>query len=252
MLTLLGPNALLFLQLLIAFITRSVVNVRTISNGFLLVSLATTLVSLEEVCLPSFEVLNCWLNLVASCLDDENEIPLKVIASFSASRSSLPSIPLIVFYSLVRSVFWSMVSTKFLHFCRLCTQMRFWMALFNLGSSGEVGSLLRRSSRLFITSSISAGTSSSWSLWRPVGMWCDAALSRTVRKIFSSLWQSVGRERLLSAASTSCLYLSQLAFLGSHRFDVGLGWRAPSSDDLQGSRQIDHQLRRTCLESKPT
>ena len=67
--------------------TRSAVNVRTISNGFLLDSLVTTLVSLEEVCLPSFEVLN-----------------------------------------------------------------------------------------------------------------------------FSSLWQSVGRERLLRAASTSCLYLSQLAF----------------------------------------
>ena len=80
MLSLLGPKALLFLQLLIAFITRSVVNVRTICNGFLLVSLVTTLVSLEEVCLPRFEVLNCWLNLVASCLDDEIEIPLKVIA----------------------------------------------------------------------------------------------------------------------------------------------------------------------------
>ena len=194
MLSLSGPKALLFLQLLIAFITRSV-------------SLVTTLVSLEEVCLPSFEVLNCWLNLVPSCLDDENEIPLKVIASFSASRFALPSIPLIVLHSLVRPVFWSMDSTKSLHFFRLCTQMWFWMALFNLGSSGEVGSLLRRSSR-----PVSAGTGSSWSLWRPVGMWCDAALSRTVRKIFSSLWQSVGRERLLRAASTSCLYLSQLAF----------------------------------------
>ena len=74
MLSLSGPKAILFLQLLIAFITRSVVNVRTISNSFLLVSLVTTLVSLEEVCLPSFEVLNCCLNLVASCL----EIPLKV------------------------------------------------------------------------------------------------------------------------------------------------------------------------------
>ena len=140
----------IFLHLLIAFITRSVVNVLTISNGFLLVFLVTTLVSLEEVCLPSFEVLNCWLNLVASCLDDENEIPLKVIASFSASRFALPSIPLIVLHSMVASVFWSMVSTKFLNFFRLCTQMRFWMALFNLGSSGEVGSLLRRSSRLFM------------------------------------------------------------------------------------------------------
>ena len=201
MLSLSGPKALLFLQLLIAFITRSAVNVRAISNGFLLVSLVTTRVSFEEVCLHSFEVLNRWLNLVASSLDDENEISLKVIAS-------LPSIPLMVLHSLVRSVFKFMVSTKSLHFCHLCTQIRFWMSLFNLGSSVEVGSLLRRSSDLFITSSISAGTGFSWSLWRPVGMWCDAALSRTVRKIFSSLWQSVGRERLLRAASTSCLYLS--------------------------------------------
>ena len=114
MLSLSGPKALLFLQLLIAFITRSVVNVRTISNGFLLVSLVTTLVSLEEVCLPIFEVLNCWLNLVAKykMVDKENESPLKVIASFSASRFALSSIPLIVLYSLVTSVFWSMVSTK--------------------------------------------------------------------------------------------------------------------------------------------
>ena len=161
MLSLSGLKALLLLQFLIAFITRSAVNVRAISNGFLLV---TTRVSLEEVCLPSFEVFNCWLNLVASCLDDENEIPLKVIASFSASRYALPSNPLIVLHSLVRSVFWYMVSTKSLHFFRLCTQIRFWMSLFNLGSSGEVGSLLRRSSRLFITSSISDGTGSSWSL----------------------------------------------------------------------------------------
>ena len=139
MLSLSGPKALLFLQLLIAFITMSVVNVRTISNGFLLVSLVTTLVSLEEVCLPSFEVLNCWVNLVASCLDNENEIPWKVIASFSASRFSLPSIPLIVLNSLVRSVFWSMVSTKSLNFCRWYTQMRFWMALFNHGSSCRWG-----------------------------------------------------------------------------------------------------------------
>ena len=135
MLSLSWPNALLFLQLLIAFITRAAVNVRAISNGFLLVSLVTTRVSIEEVYLPSFEVLNCWLNLVASCLDDENEIPLMVIASFSASHFALPSIPLIVLNSLVRSVFWSMVSTKSLH---LCTQIRFWMSLFNLGSSGGV------------------------------------------------------------------------------------------------------------------
>ena len=58
MLSLSAPKTLLFLLLLIAFITRSVVNVRAISNGFLLVLLVTPLVSLEEVCLPSFEVLN--------------------------------------------------------------------------------------------------------------------------------------------------------------------------------------------------
>ena len=80
------------------------------------------LVSLEEGCLPSFEVLNCWLNLAASCLDDENEIPLKVIASFSVMRFALSSIPLIVLHSLVASVFWSMVSTNSLNFFRLCTR----------------------------------------------------------------------------------------------------------------------------------
>ena len=113
MLSLSGPKALLFIQLLIALLTRSVVNVCVISKDFLIVSLVTNRSSLQEVCLPSYDVLSCWLNLVASCLDDENEIPLKVIASFSASRFALPSIPLIVLHSLVRSVFWSMVSTKF-------------------------------------------------------------------------------------------------------------------------------------------
>ena len=62
---------------------------------------------------------------------------------------------------------------------------------------------------------VSSGPGSSWSLCRPVGMWCDAALSRIGRRIFSSLWQSVGSERLLRAASTSSLYLSQLAFFRS-------------------------------------
>ena len=120
MLSLSGPKALLFLQLWIALLTRSVVNVCVISKDFLFVSLVTNRVSLEEVCLPSFDVLNCWLNLMASSLDDENEIPLKVIASFSASRFALPSIPLIVLHSFVTSVFWSKVSTKSLHVYLLC------------------------------------------------------------------------------------------------------------------------------------
>ena len=97
------------------------------------ISLVTNRVSLEEECLPSLKVLKCLLNLAASCLDDENEIPLKVIVSFSAVRFALPSIPLIVLHSLVSSVLWSMFSTKSLHFCRLCSHMRFWMTLFSLG-----------------------------------------------------------------------------------------------------------------------
>ena len=109
-------------------------------------------------------------------MDDDNEIPLNEIASFS--------------------VLWSMISTKSLHFCCLCSQMRFWMSLFSLGSSDEGWSLMRRSSRLVITSSISAGTGSSWILCRPVGMLCDAALSRIVLRIFSSLWQSVEKGTL--------------------------------------------------------
>ena len=94
MLSLSGPKALLCLQLLIDLINRSAVNVYAISNGFLLVSLITIRVLLEEVCI---------------CLD---ELPLKVITSLSASRFVLLSIPLIVLHRLVRSVFWSMVSRK--------------------------------------------------------------------------------------------------------------------------------------------
>ena len=129
-----GPNALLFLQLLIALVTMSALKVFAISIGFLFVSLVTNRVSLEEECLPSFEVLNCLLNLAESCLDDENVIPLMVKTSFSAVRFALPSIPSIVLHSLVISVLWSMFSTKSLHFCRLCSQMRFWMSLFSLGA----------------------------------------------------------------------------------------------------------------------
>ena len=38
------------------------------SSGFALASLVTIWGSLEEVCLPSFEVFNCWLNLVGGLL----------------------------------------------------------------------------------------------------------------------------------------------------------------------------------------
>ena len=85
-LTLSGPKAILLIQLLIVHLTRSVVNVCAISKEFLFVSLLIDRVSLEEVCLPSFDVLNRCLNLSASCLDDENKLPLNVIDSLSASR----------------------------------------------------------------------------------------------------------------------------------------------------------------------
>ena len=103
-------------NLTIALLTRSVMNVCAISKDFLFVSLVNNRVSLEEVCLPSFDVMNCWLNLAEICLDDENEFPLKVIASFSASCFVLTLIPLMVLHSLVTSVFWSKVSTKSRHF----------------------------------------------------------------------------------------------------------------------------------------
>ena len=47
--------------------------------------------SLEEECLPSFEVLNYVLNLAASCLDNGHSV--EGIASVSAVRFALPSIP---------------------------------------------------------------------------------------------------------------------------------------------------------------
>ena len=102
MLSLSGPKALLFLHLLIALLTRSVVNVCAIFK-VLFVSLVTNRVSLEEVCLPSFHVFNCWFNMAARCLDHDNKLPLKVISSVSASRFALPSIPLIVLHILVIS-----------------------------------------------------------------------------------------------------------------------------------------------------
>ena len=57
MLNLSEPKALLFLQLLIALLIRSVVNGCAISKDLLFVSLVTNLIQLEEVCLPSFDVL---------------------------------------------------------------------------------------------------------------------------------------------------------------------------------------------------
>ena len=60
-LSLSGPKALVLLQLLIPLMTWSVVNVTTDINDFRFISLDTIRVSREEVCLPSFDVVNCLL-----------------------------------------------------------------------------------------------------------------------------------------------------------------------------------------------
>ena len=62
MLSLAAP-ALLCQKLLIAFITRSAVNICAISKNLFLVFLVANPVSLEEMCMASFEVLNYCLNL---------------------------------------------------------------------------------------------------------------------------------------------------------------------------------------------
>ena len=104
-----------------------------ISKGLVLVSLVNNRVSIEEVCLPSFEVFNCLMNLVTSCcLDNENEPPLKLIVWFSTWRISLQSIPSRVIHSLVRCILVH-GPTKSLR-CRSYTHMWFWVSLFNIGS----------------------------------------------------------------------------------------------------------------------
>ena len=61
MLSLSGPKARVLLQLLIPLVTWSVVNVTAEVKDFRLISLDTNRVSREEVCVPSFEVVNCRL-----------------------------------------------------------------------------------------------------------------------------------------------------------------------------------------------
>ena len=61
MVSLSGPKARVLLQLLIRLVTWSVVNVTAEVKDFRLISLDTDRVSREEVCLSSFEVVNCRL-----------------------------------------------------------------------------------------------------------------------------------------------------------------------------------------------
>ena len=84
MLSLSGPKAFVLLQLIMARVARSVVNVIVVSLGFRRTSLNTNWVSREELCLPSFDVVNCSLNRLAICFTEDTCEPLKVIISFSA------------------------------------------------------------------------------------------------------------------------------------------------------------------------
>ena len=61
MLSLSGPKTRVLLQLLIPLVTWFVVNVTAEVKDFRLISLDTNRVSREEVCLPSFELVNCRL-----------------------------------------------------------------------------------------------------------------------------------------------------------------------------------------------
>ena len=56
-----GPKALVLMQLLIPLITWSVVNVTTDINDFRFISLDIIRVSREDICLTSFDVVNCLL-----------------------------------------------------------------------------------------------------------------------------------------------------------------------------------------------
>ena len=63
-----GRKVRVLLQLLIPVVNWSIVNVTAEVNDFRLISLNTNRVSRKEVCLPSFEVVNCRLNIWRSAL----------------------------------------------------------------------------------------------------------------------------------------------------------------------------------------
>ena len=66
-----GLKARVLLHLLIPLVTWSVVKVTAEVNDFRLISLDTNRVSREEVCLPSFEVVNCRLKKLAICFVED-------------------------------------------------------------------------------------------------------------------------------------------------------------------------------------
>ena len=146
---------LVLLQLLIPVITWSLVNVTADINDFRFISLDTSRVSREEVCLPSFNVVNCLLKI---CVGEDTWESSKVMISISAFGGDFPSIVLIVLHSLEWSVLLFSVSTNCLHVILPCSFVVLVISSSICCRAGEVGSLDLRSSCALILSNISAGT----------------------------------------------------------------------------------------------
>ena len=203
MLSLSGPKAFVLLQLLMARVTRSVVNVTVVSLGFRRTSLDTNRVSREELCLPSFDVANYLLNRLAICFGESTWEPLMVMASFSAVCFNLPSSALIVRYSLEEVDLWSKVSTNVLHLSRLCLFFAWLISSFIYGRVGEVGSRDLRSSRALIISKMSAGKAPVWSsLCFQRG--CVVMLLSRLRHVESSLFSGNQLGQALCSLSFRC------------------------------------------------
>ena len=214
---------MVLLQLRIPLITWFVVNDTADINNFRLIFLDTSRVSREEVCLPSFDVVNCLLKQLVICFGEDTTESAKVMVSFPAFGGDLPSIALIVIHSLERHVLWSSVSRNCLHLFLRCLFVVLAISSFICCRAGEVGSLDLRSSRAVILSNISAGNGSVLIRCRPEGICRDAAFRMMVHKIFSPFWQFVGSRLLLSLSSISLRYQSQFAFFKLKLVRWGMG-----------------------------
>ena len=91
-------------------------------------SFDTWRILLDEECLPSFEVVNWRLKLLAIRLGEVWGLHMNVILSFSAVCLDLSSIYLIVRHNLVLSVLWSMLSINSLHCLLLWSDVAFLTA----------------------------------------------------------------------------------------------------------------------------
>ena len=171
--------------------------------GFV-VFLLTLTGSREELCLPSFDVVNCSLNRLSICFGENTWEQLKVMASFSTVCFDLPSSALIIRHSLQEADLWSKVSTNVHHLPCLCLFFAWLISSFICDRAGEVS----RSSCVLIMSTMSAGRASVWSiLCLPEGMCCDPAFKMAACSIFLSLlaisWVRLCAQFLLDVLAVS-------------------------------------------------